>query len=115
MSGESIGMMEGAFFVSKGVILEWMNELLDVSKFISLLTFSLASTHQNRAMRHCGCLLPDHGRHLSRNILIVKSQVGSQVRLRVRRELQGAAECLRQEWHKEAHRCGQAGEGQVPR
>lgn len=31
MSGEAIGMMEGAFFVSKGVILEWMNELLDVS------------------------------------------------------------------------------------
>ena len=31
MSGESIGMMEGAFFVSKGVILEWLNELLDVS------------------------------------------------------------------------------------
>lgn len=24
-------MMEGAFFVSKGVILDWMNELLDVS------------------------------------------------------------------------------------
>ena len=33
MSGESIGMMEGAFFVSKGVILEWMNELLDVSHY----------------------------------------------------------------------------------
>ena len=32
MSGDSIGMMEGAFFVSKGVILEWLNELLDVSK-----------------------------------------------------------------------------------
>ena len=31
MSGDNIGMMEGAFFVSKGVILEWMNELLDVS------------------------------------------------------------------------------------
>ena len=31
MSGDTIGMMEGAFFVSKGVILEWMNELLDVS------------------------------------------------------------------------------------
>ena len=32
MSGDSIGMMEGAFFVSKGVILEWLNELLDVSE-----------------------------------------------------------------------------------
>jgi hypothetical protein len=31
MSGEAIGMMEGAFFVSKGVILDWLNELLDVS------------------------------------------------------------------------------------
>ena len=31
MSGDSIGMMEGAFFVSKGVILDWINELLDVS------------------------------------------------------------------------------------
>ena len=31
MSGDTIGMMEGAFFVSKGVILEWLNELLDIS------------------------------------------------------------------------------------
>ena len=31
MSGDTIGMMEGAFFVSKGVILEYLNELLDVS------------------------------------------------------------------------------------
>ena len=31
MSGDAIGMMEGAFFVSKGVILDWMNDLLDVS------------------------------------------------------------------------------------
>ena len=36
MSGDAIGMMEGAFFVSKGVILEWMNELLDVSKWLNL-------------------------------------------------------------------------------
>ena len=35
MSGESIGMMEGAFFVSKGIILEWLNELLDVSNYRS--------------------------------------------------------------------------------
>ena len=30
-AGDNIGMMEGAFFVSKGVILDWMNELLEVS------------------------------------------------------------------------------------
>lgn len=35
-AGDNIGMMEGAFFVSKGVILEWLNELLDVSKHLSL-------------------------------------------------------------------------------
>jgi len=41
MSGDSIGMMEGAFFVSKGVILDWVNELLDVSvQYIYLLTIS---------------------------------------------------------------------------
>ena len=33
-AGDNIGMMEGAFFVSKGVILEWLNELLDVSEYI---------------------------------------------------------------------------------
>jgi hypothetical protein len=38
MSGDTIGMMEGAFFVSKGVILDWLNELLDVSFFNSLFT-----------------------------------------------------------------------------
>jgi hypothetical protein len=44
MSGESIGMMEGAFFVSKGIILEWMNELLDVSnKYQPYLTFFLST------------------------------------------------------------------------
>ena len=31
MSGDAIGMMEGAFFVSKNIILDWMNDLLDVS------------------------------------------------------------------------------------
>ena len=29
-TGESVGAMEGAFFVSKSVILDWLNELLDV-------------------------------------------------------------------------------------
>ena len=39
-AGDNIGMMEGAFFVSKGVILEWLNELLDVSSNL-ILTLSI--------------------------------------------------------------------------
>ena len=48
-TGESIGMMEGAFFVSKGVILDWMNELLDVSynKWAILTLFGAALTHED--------------------------------------------------------------------
>lgn len=34
-------MMEGAFFVSKGVILDWMNELLDVSQFLCIKIFEM--------------------------------------------------------------------------
>lgn len=50
MSGDSIGMMEGAFFVSKGIIIDWINELLDVSysffiRFI-LILFSISFKSQ---------------------------------------------------------------------
>jgi len=31
-SGDNIGMMEGAFFVSKGIIINWINEFFQVSK-----------------------------------------------------------------------------------
>jgi len=33
-SGDNIGMMEGAFFVSKGIIINWINEFfqLNISK-----------------------------------------------------------------------------------
>ena len=34
MSGESIGMMDKAYFVGKVAILQWFNELLDVSAFL---------------------------------------------------------------------------------
>ena len=30
-TGDSIGMMEGAFFVSRTEILEWLNDLLELS------------------------------------------------------------------------------------
>jgi hypothetical protein len=32
MSGESIGMMDKAYFVGKVLIMQWLNELLDVSQ-----------------------------------------------------------------------------------
>ena len=76
MSGDAIGMMEGAFFVSKGVILEWMNELLDVSVLKSLI-ISIASTDKNRAVRNRLSLLPDYGCNLPRNFQHLKSQMGS--------------------------------------
>ena len=39
-------MMEGAFFVSKGVILEWMNELLDVSYICLIIQLQLSKIEQ---------------------------------------------------------------------
>ena len=38
-TGDTIGIMNDAFFVSKGVILEWLNELLDVSSVSYALIF----------------------------------------------------------------------------
>jgi len=54
MSGDTIGMMEGAFFVSKGVILDWINELLDVSLHVDnliLFLFSFNSLRLNNAQQ----------------------------------------------------------------
>ena len=68
MSGDTIGMMEGAFFVSKGVILDWVNELLDVSNIYQSthLSLGIALTYQNRTVCHGCCLLPSHRRNLPR-------------------------------------------------
>ena len=46
MSGDNIGMMEGAFFVSKGVLLDWMNELLDVSFQLSIYKLEISEVNK---------------------------------------------------------------------
>ena len=56
MSGEAIGMMEGAFFVSKGVILEWMNELLDVSLQNILTTLFSYNCQKSSSVRRALCI-----------------------------------------------------------
>jgi hypothetical protein len=76
-SGDSIGIMDKAFFVGKNIILGWINEFFDVSLFCALCCF-IVTTHQSGAVRHWGSPLPDYGRNLPRHIQLLKGQVGCQ-------------------------------------
>ena len=108
-AGDNIGMMEGAFFVSKGVILEWLNELLDVSHIKSVLSylkmFWLVTINEDRVMRNSCCVLLSDGFNLPGNIQFPKSEVGSKVWLRIHWKLQSSPTSFRKEWCEETYWC----------
>lgn len=74
---ESIGMMDKAYFVGKNVILQWLNELLDVSKSI-LGNIELAEARKNRAVCYRSRLLCSVGCSLPQHVPLQRCQVGLQ-------------------------------------
>lgn len=65
MSDESIGMMDKAYFVGKVVIIQWLNELLGVSFYVTNKFFQLRISKIEEcatAAVYCGvmdCLYPN--------------------------------------------------------
>ena len=82
MSGEAIGIMDGAFFVGRGELLAWINDFLSVG-FINHSSLT-AEFEQGRAVRHWSCLLLDTRRHISRYSCNWQSEVERQTRIRIR-------------------------------
>jgi hypothetical protein len=62
MADPVIGMMEGAFFVPKGEILSWLNNMFGVSG-IELLT--KAKSPKNRTIGDWSCFLSSYGSNAS--------------------------------------------------
>ena len=57
-SGDTIGIMDPAFFVSKNEILTWLNGLLQVTN--QTLHYLIVKCTKSRIMCDWGCLLLDH-------------------------------------------------------
>ena len=75
---EAIGMMDKAYFVGKVVILQWLNELLEVSVFL----FNLSATpRQDRAVRNWRGVLRCDGRPVPELVPFQQSQMGVQERV----------------------------------
>ena len=91
MSDEAIGMMDKAYFVGKVAIIEWLNDLLQVSiqhtSRANILTpfFCVVAAHiEDRRVRDGRCLLRSHGLPLPGIVPLRSRKVGRQARTRIR-------------------------------
>lgn len=111
MSDEAIGMMDKAYFVGKVAIIEWLNDLLQVSTKQSTpqgssLTplFCVAAHFEDRGVRDGRCLLRSHGLPLPGIVPLRSRKVGRQARTRIRRQLQGTVGSFPKERNQASHR-----------
>ncbi len=74
--GDTIGIMDPAFFVSKSEILSWLNTLLSVN--ITMPYPTTVERAESRVMRDRCSVLSDHRCHLPRHSVAFQSELAGQ-------------------------------------
>lgn len=95
IKGDNIGIMDAAFFVSKSILLNWVNDHLKVKQH--KLNSLIALNHKSWAMCYWSCLLLNYWLNLPGYSQDEHDQLASKVWLWVRTKLQGSAGCMQEE------------------